>query len=157
MSLKEPEAVVPPKSESGGSSAIVRLVSDFEPPEVILYVAMKVACSPDLNFESRFEPDSPVESVVVVELEGAAVVAVVELEGAAVVTVVWLAAVVVVVLVLEFEHPAATIAPTPANAKPATTRRGLKYLARLIIWVLHPLVTPSPEAQCRKNGHWGRH
>jgi hypothetical protein len=36
MSLKVPEAVVPPKSESGGCSAIVRLVSDFELPEVIL-------------------------------------------------------------------------------------------------------------------------
>jgi hypothetical protein len=137
MSLKVPEAVVPPKRESGGSSAIVRLVSDFELPEVILYVAMKVACSPDLNFESRLDPDSPVEGVVVVEL-GATVVTVVEVFGAAVVTVVLVVAVVVVVLVLVLEHPAATIATTAASARPTTTRRGSKFLASLLIWVLPP-------------------
>jgi hypothetical protein len=108
---------------------------------------MKVACSPDWNFESRLDPDRPVEAVVVVELGaavvavvelGAAVVAVVEL-GAAVVAVVELgAAVVVVVLVLVLEHPAATTATTTANPRPATTRRGLKSLASLLIWVLHP-------------------
>jgi hypothetical protein len=36
MSLKVPVVEVPPNSESGGCSAIVRLVSDFELAEVIL-------------------------------------------------------------------------------------------------------------------------
>jgi hypothetical protein len=34
MSSKLPEELVPPKSESGGCCAIVRLVNDFEAPEV---------------------------------------------------------------------------------------------------------------------------
>jgi len=96
-----------------------------------------------------------VEGAVVVEL-GATVVDVVELEGAAVVTVVELAAVVVVVGgVLELEHPAATIATTAPKAKPATTRRGWKTLANLIIWNLPASGHPLAGGSVPENGHRG--
>jgi hypothetical protein len=103
---------------------------------------MKVACSPDSNFESRLDPKSPPGTVVVVELAATAVV-VVDFAGAAVVAVVELTGlVVVVVVVLALEHPAATIPTAAANTKPVTTRRCLKFLASLIIWVLPPSSHP---------------
>jgi hypothetical protein len=146
MSLKVPVAVVPPKSESGGCSAIVRPVSDFELPEVILYVAMKVACSPDWNFESKLDPDEPDDVVVVAVLFATVVVvlfATVVVVVFATVVVVELAAVVVVVPVLELLQPAARSAATVANAKPAAMRLGLEFLASLIMWILRPLWSPA--------------
>jgi hypothetical protein len=101
---------------------------------------MKLDCSPDWNFESRLDPDSPPEVVVVVELGATVVVvAVVELEAAAVVCVVEPAGVVVVVvLVLELLQPAATIATVVANASPAAMRFQLRLVVSLITWILRP-------------------
>jgi hypothetical protein len=131
----------------------VRLVNDLEVPEVTLYVAMKVACSPAWNFESRPEPEVPAE-VVVVELAAAVVVVVVELVAAEVVDVVELADVVVVVEgVLEPLQPAATIAATVTRAKPAATRLGLIFLAILIVYasrISGPLLQTT--AECRGDG-----
>ena len=115
----------------------MRLVKDVEVPEVTLYVAMKVACWPAWNFESRPEPEVPAE-VVVVELAAAVVVVVVEL----------VAVEVVVVGVLELLQPAATIAATVTRAKPAATRLGLIFLASLIICASHisgPLLQTTAE------------
>ena len=107
---------------------------------------MKLDCSPDWNFESRLDPDSPPEVVVVVELGATVVVvAVVELEAAAVVCVVEPAGVVVVVvLVLELLQPAATIATVVANARvPAAMRFGLRLVVSLITWILRPVGSPT--------------
>ena len=126
----------------------MRLVKDVEVPEVTLYVAMKVACWPAWNFESRPEPEVPAE-VVVVELAAAVVVVVVELVAVEVVDVVELEdAVVVDVGVIELLQPAATIAATVTRAKPAATRLGLIFLASLIICASHisgPLLQTTAE------------